>query len=167
MSRGSLLAASQLIFGALRLARFNVQLVGFDKHHFVGLPIPLSALTQVTFVLFMTPAAIQANPALQNILAGITVVCGLLMVSTIRYPVLPKFSRASFAEHPVQTALLIAAGLMILATKGLAIFPVLVCIVLSGVLMAAYRRLRRLRRKHLRAVPGAEDEQQTLGVNPH
>ena len=35
----------------IRLARFNVQLVGFDKEYFKGLPIPSSAIVISSFVL--------------------------------------------------------------------------------------------------------------------
>ena len=42
---GVILSSLLLIFGGIRLARFNVQLVGFDKEYFIGLPIPSSAIT--------------------------------------------------------------------------------------------------------------------------
>src|SRR3990172_1200890 len=41
---GILLAALLLLAGGFRLARFNVQLVGFEKAFFKGLPIPIAAL---------------------------------------------------------------------------------------------------------------------------
>src|SRR5947208_578205 len=49
---GILIAALPAICGALRLARFNVQLVGFDKDFFKGLPIPSAALLIVSYVTF-------------------------------------------------------------------------------------------------------------------
>jgi len=48
---GVLIAASLVLAGGFRLARFNVQLVGFDKSFFTGLPIPISALTISSFIL--------------------------------------------------------------------------------------------------------------------
>ncbi|MBI4810331.1 MAG: CDP-diacylglycerol--serine O-phosphatidyltransferase, partial [Ignavibacteriales bacterium] len=41
---GMLISAMPMIFGALRLARFNVQLIGYDKDFFKGLPIPAMAI---------------------------------------------------------------------------------------------------------------------------
>jgi CDP-diacylglycerol--serine O-phosphatidyltransferase len=140
---GTLLAASPLIFGALRLARFNVQLVGFSKDHFVGVPIPLSALTLVSFVFFFGPEEIQASRDLQYALAGLTLACGLLMVSTISYPVLPKFSLQSFRKQPVPTWGAVLAGVLIAATRGKALFPVFAVILLSGIVLSSYRALRR------------------------
>jgi CDP-diacylglycerol--serine O-phosphatidyltransferase len=37
---GILISAAPLIAGGFRLARFNIQLVGFSKSFFLGLPIP-------------------------------------------------------------------------------------------------------------------------------
>ncbi|HES60210.1 MAG TPA: CDP-diacylglycerol--serine O-phosphatidyltransferase, partial [Caldithrix sp.] len=48
---GVLISASLVLAGGFRLARFNVQLVGFDKNYFSGLPIPISALTISSFIL--------------------------------------------------------------------------------------------------------------------
>src|ERR1041385_8562558 len=48
---GMLLSAMPVIFGGLRLVRFNAQLVGYDKEYFRGLPIPATAVTLASFVL--------------------------------------------------------------------------------------------------------------------
>ena len=48
---GIILSSLLLIAGGFRLARFNVQLVGFEKSFFLGLPIPTAALTITSFVL--------------------------------------------------------------------------------------------------------------------
>ena len=42
---GIVLSSLILIVGGFRLARFNIQLVGFEKSFFLGLPIPSAALT--------------------------------------------------------------------------------------------------------------------------
>jgi CDP-diacylglycerol---serine O-phosphatidyltransferase len=141
---GPLLAAAQLIFGALRLARFNVQLVGFHKEYFVGLPIPLSALTLVSYVFFFGPEAISASTTLQWSLIALIGVCGLLMVSVVRYPVLPKISRRSFRERPVQTSGILLLAVAVAVTLGKALFPSLLLIVLSGVAVSARRMLLRV-----------------------
>jgi CDP-diacylglycerol--serine O-phosphatidyltransferase len=49
---GIALASLIMIFGALRLARFNSQLVGFDKNYFNGIPVPIPAATVSSFFLF-------------------------------------------------------------------------------------------------------------------
>jgi CDP-diacylglycerol--serine O-phosphatidyltransferase len=48
---GVLIAASLILAGGFRLARFNIQLVSFEKTFFKGLPIPIAALTISSFIL--------------------------------------------------------------------------------------------------------------------
>ena len=48
---GILISSSLLIAGGFRLARFNIQLVGFDKKFFKGLPIPTAAIVLTSFML--------------------------------------------------------------------------------------------------------------------
>ncbi len=141
---GLLLAAVPLVFGALRLARFNVQLVGFDKNYFIGVPTPVNALTIVSFIFFFTIAQIETNIVLQRFFIGLIVGLGLLMVSTIKYPVLPKFSRRSIKERPVPVAITAIAGVLIIATTGKALFPVLLSVVLFGIIMTPIRWLRKI-----------------------
>ena len=62
-----------LIFGALRLARFNSQIVDIEtKGDFKGLPIPLSAITIAIFVYYvhnneiLEPSILRINPLSSN-----------------------------------------------------------------------------------------------------
>ena len=70
--------------GALRLARFNVQMVGSEKKYFTGLPIPGGAGVIATFVIFYEDTFMHAPD--QNLLVLIMVyVVAVLMISTIRF----------------------------------------------------------------------------------
>lgn len=139
---GVLVSAAPLIMGALRLARFNVQLVGFSKDHFTGMPIPLSALTIVSFILFFGPEAIRAQEILQYALLALTAACGVLMVSTVRYPVVPKVSVRIFREQPVKMLLFTAGTLVAVISAGKLAFPVLLALIVSGPIFAAGRKVR-------------------------
>ncbi len=142
---GMLLAAAQLIFGALRLARFNVQLTGLHKEYFTGVPIPLSALTIVSFMFFFTPAAIDpasaSDPTLRHVFIGVIISCGLLMVSTLRYPVLPKPGLRMLREHPIRALIFLAAAAAAAVFQEKALFPIFAAIVLSGIVRAAVVRI--------------------------
>ncbi|MBR9974226.1 MAG: CDP-diacylglycerol--serine O-phosphatidyltransferase [Bacteroidetes bacterium] len=139
---GVLVAVTPLIMGALRLARFNVQLVGFSKDHFTGMPIPLSALTLISFVLFFGPEAIRADVTLQYALIGLTAGCGALMISTVPYPVVPKLTPRGFREHPVKMTLFLLAALVAVLSRGEYLFPVLLLLIVSGPLFSAGRKMR-------------------------
>jgi CDP-diacylglycerol--serine O-phosphatidyltransferase len=72
--------------GALRLARFNVQVETSSKKYFVGLPIPGGATMIATTVLFMHywPLAVH-GPVIGPVLLVMTYVLGSLMISTMPF----------------------------------------------------------------------------------
>ncbi len=70
--------------GALRLARFNVQIDNVEKRYFQGLPIPMAAYVLATLVIFHD--YIYGIPPNRSwLVLAITVLLALLMVSTLRY----------------------------------------------------------------------------------
>jgi len=69
--------------GALRLARFNVQVGAVDSRYFVGLPIPAGAAC-VASVIIWHPTPPNTTALAYSFAAGLFLV-GLLMVSTIRF----------------------------------------------------------------------------------
>ena len=98
---GMLISSLLMIFGGLRLARFNVQLVGFDKDHFVGLPIPASALTVASFTLnYYDKSLALLDDLAANCLPWMVVILSLLMVSKVKYDTLPKISRRAIRKEP-------------------------------------------------------------------
>ena len=92
---GILLSSLYLIFGTIRLAKFNISTV--DSSIFLGLPTPLSALYIVAIVLFLIEydLSIYKEYFLYSI-GGIS----FLMISNIRYPSFKKtgLSRADFTK---------------------------------------------------------------------
>lgn len=118
---GIALAALIMIFAALRLARFNAQLIGFDKNYFSGLPVPASALTIASFFLFYYNRnfSIQASTIFAYVLC---ILLPVLMVSKLKYDTLPKFSKYDFKIHPVKTILVSLILLLVVVTKGEGLF---------------------------------------------
>jgi CDP-diacylglycerol---serine O-phosphatidyltransferase len=161
---GILISAIPLIFGALRLARFNVQLVGFTKHHFVGLPIPMSAMMIISFVFFFSPGPILHDRVLHYSLMGLVVVCGLLMVSTIKYPVIPKISLQTVKQAPIQSLIVIAGVLVVIISLGKLLFPVLSILVLSGIARSVWGFYKSLFTQSEAEAPTDVQENQT---NPY
>ena len=81
---GALVAAIFVIFGAIRLARFNVYVGISEPNVFIGLPIPTAAVAFSCWILFF-----MHNPHLKEysvILPFLAVILSILMVSHIRYP---------------------------------------------------------------------------------
>jgi CDP-diacylglycerol--serine O-phosphatidyltransferase len=73
-----------LACGALRLARFNVQVGFVDPRFFMGMPIPAGA-AGVASVILCWPGAPQ-QPTHAYLFAAELFLVGILMVSTIRFP---------------------------------------------------------------------------------
>src|SRR5436190_20690348 len=82
---GWLAASLYVTCGALRLARFNVQIASVEKRHFVGLPIPAAAAVVASTVLMYFRLGGQGESAKHvTMLLVIFAVAGL-MVSEIKY----------------------------------------------------------------------------------
>jgi CDP-diacylglycerol--serine O-phosphatidyltransferase len=72
-----------VICGALRLARFNVQVHVVDKRWFVGLPIPAAAGVLVGLI-WVLPDPLPTH-AERGVFLGVTLLLSWLMVSTWKY----------------------------------------------------------------------------------
>mgnify|MGYP006076503139 FL=1 len=70
--------------GALRLARFNVQLEVTDSRYFTGLPIPAAAGVMAGMVWTGVDYGFD-GPSLSYLVAIVTAVLGVLMVSNFKY----------------------------------------------------------------------------------
>lgn len=70
--------------GALRLARYNVQVHSEESRYFQGLPIPMAAYVVATTVIFYD-AHYVSLPGKNFWILGLTLLLALFMVSTIRY----------------------------------------------------------------------------------
>ena len=98
--------------GALRLARFNVQVGAVDSRYFVGLPIPAGAACVASVIIWRpTPPNSVAHAYW---FASELFIIGLLMVSTVRFPSFKK--RASSPRAVMITSLFVVLffALMIL-----------------------------------------------------
>lgn len=136
---GVLVSAMPMIFGGIRLARFNVQLVGFDKEYFRGLPIPAQAVTLCAFILTFANAAGILTGWHADFLAPLVATLALLMVSTVKYDTFPRLSRRGVKEHPLRFVLFLLGGVLIAVTRGEALFAVLVSFILSGIVRWLYK----------------------------
>jgi CDP-diacylglycerol---serine O-phosphatidyltransferase len=152
---GVLIAALPAIAGSLRLARFNVQLVGFDKDYFVGCPIPTGAIVIISYLVFVhLPSDSIVSPELKPaLLTAITVGVSLLMVSTIRYDTLPGFSLGALKSQPIKSGAVIVGIIICIATEGAAIFPILAAYLVFGII----RQLATSMRDGHEDVPAEDD----------
>lgn len=139
---GVLLSSLVMIFGGIRLARFNVQLVGFDKDFFRGLPIPVSAMLISSFVLSYYSDLAGLTTTAGFFLAALMLVVSALMVSRLKYDTLPKFTRRDIRKHSLRFSLFLAAAGVILGSGGSQLFAVFVAYAATGLLRALVTAIR-------------------------
>ncbi|MEO5355816.1 MAG: CDP-diacylglycerol--serine O-phosphatidyltransferase [Nitrospirae bacterium YQR-1] len=70
--------------GALRLARYNVQMVTAESKHFTGMPIPAAASILSTYVIFYQHM-FNTHPGKSYFVLALTVLISLFMISTLRF----------------------------------------------------------------------------------
>ncbi len=161
-SWGVIISSMPMIFGAMRLARFNVQLVGYDKDYFRGLPIPATAIMISSYILTYANQGTKLTETSAMFLAPIVILLSLLMVSTFKYDTAPKFSRRGISQHPWRFALSMLAISAMIFSKGMAIFPVFILFVLTGPIRYFVQSIRTMLHP---AEQGKEDEHQVTSID--
>lgn len=141
---GWLAAFLFVVCGALRLARFNVQVTTVESKRFVGLPIPAAAsmvsATVLLFYHFGWPSSYKKLAIL------VLIYClAFLMVSNIKYY---SFKDPGFIKRQPFAVLVMAILLLIViaAEPVIMLFVIFICYTLSGPLgfIMSYPRRRRL-----------------------
>ena len=128
---GILLSFMPLLFGSIRLARFNTQLKGFDKDFFLGLPIPIGALTLSSFVIFSEYFFNKAGN-FPKIMIIIIFVVSILMVSTIRYETMPNLNFKGPVKDKIKVILIILGTILIIIYPRIVVFPFMLFYILAG-----------------------------------
>jgi CDP-diacylglycerol--serine O-phosphatidyltransferase len=130
---GIIISSLLMIAGGFRLARFNVQLVGFDKKYFVGLPIPSSGITVAAFVIAYYNNNSGYSSPYSYFIIPLVIILSFMMISRVRYDTIPKFSLRSIKEKPFHHIFAIAGIFILIITKGKALFFIFVFIIGFGI----------------------------------
>jgi len=133
---GILVSALYVIFGAIRLARFNISTAKTDPNVFIGLPIPTAAVFVSMWVLQFHKYTLEAYSIVLLFLAlGVAV----LMVSNFRYPSFKKIQLDRPMVFKTMILLVLVASLLYLySAEGFAL------IILAYTLYGPLRALRNL-----------------------
>ncbi len=133
MPLGLILSSLLMVGSGLRLARFNISLIGYHKESFSGLPTPAQAMTIASFVLWMQSEPLLSAKPLHEVLAWLTVVLAGLMVSTVNYDALPKPTRETFRRMPLQMTAYAVAIVCVLVFQAKAFFVAMLLYILLGI----------------------------------
>ncbi len=110
---GALICFIYLFAGGYRLARFNVLKAGDRSEGYVGLPIPVAAMTVASLWIFRSPFG---DPISVGLLITLMVSLAVLMISTIHY----SWPRLAFHVSWIKT---VQSVVLLLATGLMAVFP--------------------------------------------
>lgn len=134
---GILVSALYVIFGAIRLARFNISTAKTDPNVFIGLPIPTAAVFVSMWILLFNKYDLEA---VSIILLFFTLGVAVLMVSNFRYPSFKKVELDKPLVFKTMISLMIAASLLYLfSAEGFAV------IILAYTLYGPIRALNTLK----------------------
>ncbi len=109
---GIVITALYIMFGAIRLARFNVMNATTEPSVFIGVPIPTAAVFLSILVLFYEKYDLGAQMGIFTLIMMMAV--SLLMVSNIRYPSFKKVDRYSIHYMRALVAVMLLASLIVL-----------------------------------------------------
>ena len=139
---GSYMAILYVICAAWRLARFNT-FQAERTDYFTGLPSPAAGGTLASFVLFLGYFEsrldnYQMGPFAYYLLGPMAVICGFLMVSTVRYP---KNKMKSFLLAPrraiialgVYAVIIVVIHYAVSKSPNIVLFPLGAAYVLYGI----------------------------------
>ena len=135
---GILIGFLPLLFGSIRLARFNIQLKGFDKDYFSGLPIPIAATTLSSFVIFSEFLYQNAAKFPKTMIILIFVV-SILMVSTVRYETMPTLNFKGPLREKIKVVIVAFSAIIIIVFPQITLFPFMVLYILSGLIVWIFR----------------------------
>ncbi len=143
---GSLVSGVFVVFGAIRLARFNVMAPSSEPSVFVGVPIPTAAVFVAVWILLFQeyPAMLEYSYIL---LIG-TLLVAFLMVSNIRYPSFKKIEFKKISAIKLLIVLVVVLSLLYLyPIEGIAI--VMSSYIFYGIARAFYFMILKKRKKAL------------------
>lgn len=156
---GWLAAFLYLICGALRLARFNVQVATVERGKFNGLPIPAAATFVASMILLFY--YLGGSGGFKHVAVLLTIyVLAFLMISTVRFNSFKDLE--PFRRRPFNTLVVfIFVALLLAAEPQVMIFMFVTAYVLSGPAGELVSAIRRRREKN------AEREKRPHGHDAH
>lgn len=143
---GVLAAGFFVVFGAVRLARFNVQSECIEPNVFIGLPIPSAAVFITCWTVVLAQYGILAE--YKALVLAMSFAAALLMVSNIRYASFKKMKLSKQALMKMFVFVLVLLAVMFLYFLE-TLTALITLFVLSGILRAIYNlTIYKLKNRH-------------------
>ena len=112
-----------LLFGTIRLAKFNIISEDNPKPYFIGLTTPLSAITIISFMLFNFQ--LYGNMGDPRLAIFIIIILSFLEISPVRFSKFPLLSLKKGRSNNLRLFGIFISLLTLLLFKGLVLFPLM------------------------------------------
>ncbi|MEA1882483.1 MAG: CDP-diacylglycerol--serine O-phosphatidyltransferase [Candidatus Marinimicrobia bacterium] len=120
---GVVISFMPLLFGTIRLAKFNIDAEDSPKPYFTGLPTPMAAISIISFMLFNSQMyGDMGDPRLALVQVAIL---SFLMVSQVRFAKFPFLSFKKGRSNNLRLIGLLIILLALILFKGLVLFPLM------------------------------------------
>ena len=117
-----------LLFGTIRLAKFNLIIDDTPKQYFTGLTTPMYALILFGFILFSNQRfGTNGDP---RIALALAISLGFAMISPIKLGKIPSLSLKMGIKNNARLVFAIIVFISVIIWQGLVLFPILVLYVL-------------------------------------
>lgn len=138
---GIFLSFIPLACGAFRLARFNITPLTLKKEMYLGLPIPLYAITIGSFIIinFEYWDAMKLN----ILFIPMILLLSILMVSRVKYDKLPKFKITKNKYNDAKFVITLIFLAIVFLFKGKAIFPLMLILIFHGIVRWIFNLFKR------------------------
>jgi CDP-diacylglycerol--serine O-phosphatidyltransferase len=138
---GIIISFFPLLFGSVRLARFNITFGGKEKTKFVGLPIPHAALSCASFIIFNYYFWDEIYLS-RIVIPQLLFIC-ILMVSTVEYYTMPKMSFKHGGKNTAGMLLIILLAIILSLFPQETLYLLNTAYILWGVIRYLYRFVKR------------------------
>lgn len=132
---GWLIAIVYIMAQAYRLARYNILADSDEKKNFIGMPVPIAAVTIVTFIIFSYEVWGQLEYS--EVLVSMVILFSFLMVSQIQFDTLPE--RIDTPQAKIKLIFMVLSVIIILFNYRLLLFPFMVLYILFCITREVYR----------------------------
>lgn len=137
---GIILSALPPLCGAVRLARYNVDVQESRPDYFKGLPIPAQAIMIAAFYLTFNDRIelfMNFENGINAVLIPLIILLSFLMVSTIPFDKIPSFDKKSIKKYKGRLFLFIFYGILILVLQEIGLMVVFSAFILKGIALGA------------------------------
>ena len=139
---GALITSAFVLCGAFRLARYNATSKPNVKSYYCGLPIPIAAITMVSFYHFNIYYGME--PILFPLYFPLILILSFLMLSHIRYDPMPRLTFREDIGNKLRLLFLIVSLILIAVWPQTVFLPLCLIYIFHGIVRSIIRLIKSL-----------------------